>query len=147
MSNNIYIQQIEHTVRHTGKVSHKVAVFDDDGYDHVNIEDLRDCEANNFIDDELFLFRQVVACAYDGYKTISAIIDFVCEHKKGVCIEGQWYSWEQIKPILIEEEMYEEETCEGCKGNPYCQLEAFQDCQHNPANKDDDDPNFCPNLV
>lgn len=26
-------------------------------------------------------------------------------------------------------------TCESCNGEPYCDLESFQDCQYNPANQ------------
>ena len=109
MSNQVYIQQIETTVRHTGKVSHKVAVFDDEGYDHVNIEDLHDTESDTFFDDEFDLFRQVIKLAVEGYKTINAIFDSVCENEKGISIEGTWYGWEQIKPILIEEDFWQEE--------------------------------------
>ena len=34
--------------------------------------------------------------------------------------------------------MYEDKECETCVGKTDCDLEAFQDCQYNPLNSDDE---------
>jgi hypothetical protein len=36
---------------------------------------------------------------------------------------------------VVQVHMEETNFCEVCAGEPNCQLEAFQDCQYNPANK------------
>ena len=103
MSNRAIIYQQTATVRHNGDQSKEVVVSDDYGMGVIWINSETGDE--DFFDDELELLKYVIKVSdEEGIEDIEQILTNLQLSEKGITIEGQYYEWEQIKPIFEEME-------------------------------------------
>lgn len=97
MGNHAYIQQERKIIQKTKETVDLVNVFDDYGEGSICLDDYDD----EFYSDDLELLQSVLEIVRDeGNPAIEAVLSYVQEHERHLCIEGTWYSWEQIKPVF-----------------------------------------------
>jgi len=102
MSNTAHIQQQTTIVKHSGDKRFEVAVFDDYGSEHVDLDVLND--EGTLYDDPLELLRALVRLAKGtDYPTLKAIVEHVRDQAMGVFIEGVYYPSEQIAKVFRDE--------------------------------------------
>ncbi len=97
MSNRAYIQQERRIIQETKETVDLINVFDDYAEGSICLDDYDD----EFYSDDLELLQSVLEIVRDEDKPeIEAILSYVQEHERSICIEGNWYQWEQIKPVF-----------------------------------------------
>jgi len=98
MGNRASIEQQTITVKYNGEEDKIIAIFDDYGQGSLSLAEYCD----TFYDDDLELLLAVLERIQEttGIENVENVIDNVYENKKGMSIEGEWYDWEQIKPIF-----------------------------------------------
>ncbi|MBN2286884.1 MAG: hypothetical protein JXI43_10585 [Tissierellales bacterium] len=97
MSNRAYIQQETKRIKKTRKSTGIVNVFDDYAEGSICLDDYED----EFYSDDFELLQFVLEVVRDeGNPNIEAILAYVQEHERGLFIEGNWYTWEQVKPVF-----------------------------------------------
>ena len=94
MSSKVNITTTEFKNIKTGNKTLGVRIYDDYGQSYDNCWE-------NIPDDDFDVLRKVLTDSCDS-NNISAMMDFVAEHETGVCINNQWYDWEEIKHIFDE---------------------------------------------
>jgi hypothetical protein len=102
MSNTAHIQQQTTVVKHSGEKSYEVAVFDDYGSEHVDLDVLRD--EGTFYEDPVELLRALVGLAKgNDYPTLTDILEHIRDQATGMFVEGIYYPWERVDAIFREE--------------------------------------------
>jgi hypothetical protein len=102
MSNTAHIQQETVIVKHTGEERFEVAVFDDYGSEHIDLDVLND--EGTFYDDTVELIKALVGLAKgDDYPTLTAILEHIRDQAVGVFVEGVYHPWERVDAIFREE--------------------------------------------
>jgi len=101
MSSTAHIQQETVVVKHSGEKRFEVAVFDDFGSEHVDVDVLND--EKTFYDDTVELLKALVGLAKgDEYPTLTAILEHIRDQAVGVFVEGLYHPWEQVERVFRE---------------------------------------------
>jgi len=90
MSNQATLQGTTFTNVDSSSTTYGFRIYDDDGGTYNNIL------AKGEIADDL---RLLALALDDGNETVSAILNHVMKHGKSLIINGELYSWEQIKHL------------------------------------------------
>lgn len=99
MANRVHIVPTEFRDVRTGKATLGWRAFDDDEMTYDNSWD--DIPA-----DDLEFLGRVLASHDPG---LSAMLDWVLEHREGVWIGDRCYTWEEITPVLIAVDVMDED--------------------------------------
>ncbi len=100
MSNTAYIKQGTFEVRHNGEKSKRVIFYDDYGTEYI----LLDLYGESFYDDDIELLDFIMGLCQseDCYDNARDILDNIEENESGMFINGEFYDWEQLKPLFKE---------------------------------------------
>lgn len=88
--NRVTIEPTKFVNVRTGHATFGVRVYDDEGQSYDNTWD-------SIPEDDLEVLKLVLA---SDNQTISAMMDFVQEHERGITIGGTEYSWGKIKHLF-----------------------------------------------
>lgn len=103
MANRVHIIPTQFKDVRTGKTTMGWRAFDDDEMTYDNSWD-------NIPDSDLEFLGQVLA-AHD--LDLSAMLDWVLEHRHGIYIGDNWHTWKEITPVLIAADVMNEDDAAG----------------------------------